>query len=88
MGNDFHLDEGDLLTLIVEVRDPDGVTVFVAWQTAKFSQDNVYNFGASWTVPKDASAGKAYEARAFILTFIEGEAMPLSAVLASKITVV
>lgn len=85
--NDIYLDGDKPLTLLVEVRDQDSVTIYLAWQSAMVSPNDTFSFGTSWTIPNDAVTGTVYEARTFALTLIGNEAEPLSTVLSSEITI-
>lgn len=85
--NDIYLDENKSLTLLVEVRDQDDVTIYLAWQSGRVSPNDTFSFGTSWTVPSDAVIGTVYETRTFALTFIGNEAEPLSTVLSNQITI-
>lgn len=86
--NDIYLDDNKSMTLLIEVRDQDGVTIYLAWQSAMVSPNDTFSFGTSWIVPDDAVTGTVYEARTFALTFIGSEAEPLSMVLNSEIAIV
>lgn len=86
--NDVYLNEDKSLTVILDIRDMDGTTIYLSWQSAKVSPDDRYSFGTSWIIPYDATAGTVYEVRAFTITFFGPEAEALSAGFASEITIV
>jgi hypothetical protein len=52
---------------LLEVRDIDGVTVFLAWQLGKVEPLGDKTIGASWLVPETS----AYQSRTFAITNFE-----------------
>ena len=52
---------------ILEIRDPHGVTVFLAWQSGTIGLDGNKTIGASWVVPQLSD----YESRIFVITDFE-----------------
>ncbi len=85
--NDIYLDEVKPLVIILDMRDQNGVTTYLAWQSAKVPPNETYTAGASWTVPHDSKVGTTFSARTFVITELGSEAQPLSNVLESNIEV-
>ena len=52
---------------IIEVRDTDGVTELLAWQSATVAPLNNKTMGVSWVVPESS----AYQSRTFAFTDLE-----------------
>jgi hypothetical protein len=52
---------------IIEIRDPHGVTVFLAWQSGTIGLDGNKTIGASWVVPQLSD----YQSRIFAITGFE-----------------
>jgi hypothetical protein len=53
------------LVIIIEVRDGDGVTKYLAWQTAIVNADGNYTMTSSWTPTEE---GTNYQIRSFAIT--------------------
>jgi hypothetical protein len=85
--NTVYLDEDKPLVVIVEVRDQDDVTIYLAYQTATVRPNDTYNLGISWMIPPDAASGTSYQVRTFALTTFSLEADVLSTVQYSGIGV-
>ena len=67
---------------IVEVRDADGITVYLQWQTGTLNPSSTANVGLSWT-PENAGT---YSVRTFVISNLANPAV-LSPVAESTITV-
>lgn len=85
--NNVYLQEDKSLVLLVEVRDPDGVTIFLAWQSAVVSPNETNSFGVSWTVPDDANVDDVFSVRAFAVTTLDEKSEPLTTVVVSNIAI-
>ena len=81
-------DEIKSLIALIEIRDQDGVTVYLAWHSTRVGLDETYTFGISWAIPNDAKAGSHYSARVFAITSFGDDAQALSSVSHSEIKIV
>jgi len=81
-------DENKSLIGLIDVRDQDGVTVYLAWHSARVNLDESYTFGVSWAIPNDAKTGSHYSARVFAITSFGDDAQVLSNVFHSEIEIV
>jgi hypothetical protein len=52
---------------LLEIRDPHGVTVFLAWQSGTIKSEGNKTIGASWVVPQLSD----YQSRVFVVTDFE-----------------
>jgi hypothetical protein len=84
--NNVYPDEKSLVSLL-EVRNKDGVTEYIAWQSASIQSNNTATFGVSWLVPSEATSGDIYSARVFAVTTLGDGAEVLSAVFQSEIAI-
>lgn len=78
--------EGTSLVALVEIRDQNDVTVYLAWQGAKIAFEDSYTFGISWSVP-DELGSQTYSVRTFVVTALGDDAQPLSMVKDSTLMV-
>lgn len=62
---------GDSAIAITEVRDANGFTVFLAWQTINIKLGEIGSTSVSWTMPTDDQAVDVYEVRFFVISSIE-----------------
>ena len=85
--NNIYLDEVKPLVIILEMRDQNSVTTYLAWQSAKVAPNYAYTAGVSWTVPYDSEVGTTFSARTFVVTELGNEALALSNVFESHIEV-
>ena len=83
--NNIYLDEAKPLVIILDMRDQNGVTTYLAWQSAKVAPNATYNAGFSWIVPYDPMAGGTYSARTFAITGFGNDSLALSNVFESNI---
>jgi hypothetical protein len=85
--NNIYLDEAKPLVIVLDMRDENGVTAHLAWQSANVAPNATYNAGFSWIVPYDPVAGGTYSARTFTITGLGNDAQALSNVVESHIEV-
>lgn len=85
--NNLYLDEVKPLVIILDMRDQNGVTTYLAWQSAKVAPNDTYTAGVSWTVSSDSEVGTTFSARTFAITELGNDAQALSNVFESSIEV-
>ncbi|HEY7733229.1 MAG TPA: hypothetical protein VIB07_00380 [Nitrososphaera sp.] len=76
------------MVVIFEVRDGNGVSVHLAWQSTIVSYDDTYDAGFSWIVPYESAPGAMYSARTFAITGFGNDALALSNVFESNLKVI
>lgn len=59
---------GKPVIAITEVRDNDGFTLFLAFQSLDLAPSETGSIGTSWLVPSDAQSGDVYKVRFFVVT--------------------
>jgi hypothetical protein len=75
-------DEPQPAVVLVEVRNADGITVYLQWQTGTINADDEMNIGLSWT----PDAAGTYQLRTFVLGNLLNPST-LSPVVTSTVTV-
>lgn len=74
---------------ITEIRDEDGITLYLAWQTIDLAPDKTSTIGTSWLLPYDAQVDDVYQIRFFMVTALapESEVRSLTALMTQDIRV-
>jgi hypothetical protein len=72
---------------ITEVRDDDGVTNYLAFQTLSLEPGESGGIGVSWLVPDNAQTNDAYQIRFFVLSSLGPDAESLTFVVDREIKV-
>ncbi|MGI0012046.1 MAG: hypothetical protein ACREBU_01185 [Nitrososphaera sp.] len=84
--NNVYLSEEKSMVGLVEIRDQEGLTLFLAYQTMEISPNGNYTFGVSWR-PDSGLANGTYLVRAWALSSFANDADALSNVIESQISV-
>ncbi len=83
--NDAYPDDKSM-TLLVEIRDQEDVTIYLAWQSTVVAANQTYSFGSSWTIP-DAHEGKSFSVRTFAIGGLGDKPEPLSTVVQRELII-
>jgi hypothetical protein len=81
-------DDNKSLMALIDVRDKDGVTIYLAWHSTRVNPNETYTFGVSWAIPNEAKMGSNYSARVFAITSLGDDAQVLSNVFNSEIEII